>query len=116
MDAIRDYFAAVVGDLLGIAKGRGCLMVNSAVELAPFDDDVREQVGAHVDRLEQAFLVALREARNAGQIAKGARVKGLARFLASASQGLMVTGKAVPDRKRLEDIVSSTMAVLQSQD
>lgn len=112
VEAIRTYFNAVVDDLMGAAKGRGCLVVNSAIELASVDEEVQNQVSLHLARLEQAFVFALNEGQKKGEIGSELSVESLSRFLTSASQGLMVTGKAIPDRKMLSDIVASTLALL----
>lgn len=109
---IREYFEAVAGDLAGSRERKGCLMVNSAMELAAHDRDVSRQVGAHLGQLEKAFAKALARAVERGEIAAAADVGRLASFLVTASQGLMVVGKANPDRRRLRDTVEATLGAL----
>jgi len=106
---IREYFTAVANDFSGLGRDRGCLMVNSAIELAVHDPEVSESVTDHLARLEAAFAGALRRAHERGEIPKSSNVPALARFLMSTAQGLMVVGKANPDPDLLKDIVDSAL-------
>ncbi len=109
--AIREYFEAVVSDLLGRQGKHGCLMVNTATELAAHDAKAAGIVGRHFERLERAFEHTLRSAARRGEYG-GARIKATARYLASSAQGLMVVGKARRDRRVLKDIVERTLTSL----
>src|SRR2546423_8440138 len=65
---LRAYFDGLVGDLL-TAEGRmGCLMVNSAVELAAQDAEVREAASGHMARLKRNAKRALQNAKRRGEI------------------------------------------------
>lgn len=110
---IRAYFEAVLDDLTGPARGKGCLMVNSAVELAPHDPAVAGEVAEHLEGLERAFAHALSGAADAGNVADVDDIPALARFLTGAAQGLMVVGKAHPDRDRLRDIVAASLRAVR---
>jgi len=109
---IREYFTTVADDFSGLGRGRGCLMVNSAIELAVHDPEVAESVTDHLARLEAAFAGALRRAVERGEIPESSNVPALARFLMSTAQGLMVVGKANPNPHLLADIVDSTLKAL----
>lgn len=109
---IREYFTAVADDLNGPGHELGCLMVNSAVELAVDDPEVAASVAGHLERLEVAFAKALGRAVERGEVPESSDVPALARFLMSTAQGLMVVGKAKPDSRLLADIVDSTLKSL----
>lgn len=106
---IREYFATLACDLSGPDHYLGCLMVNSAVELAVDDPEVAETVTDHLARLETAFAGALGRAVERGEIPEPSDVPALARFLMGAAQGLMVVGKANPDPRLLGDIVDGAL-------
>lgn len=110
--AIRGFFEEAVDHALGEGRQLGCLLTNSAVELAPHDPELAAPCLAGIARTEQAFLAALERARTAGEIAPERDLPALARFLTSSLQGLRVTARAMPDRQRLEDIVQATLSVL----
>lgn len=110
---VREYLETVARDLLGVARNRGCLMVNSTVELAAHDPDVAVHAGRHLERLEKAFGNAIGRAVERGEMAPDTDVVALSRFLVAASQGLMVVGKARPDEASLRDAVESTLEALE---
>ncbi len=112
LSSIRQYFEAVAGDLQGPACGRGCLMVNSAIELAAVDSEVAEEVGRHLDRLRKGFAISLERAVELGELARSSRVRPLARYLTAVAQGLIVIGKATPDRQALREIYEPALSAL----
>ncbi|WP_412543221.1 TetR/AcrR family transcriptional regulator [Longispora sp. K20-0274] len=102
---VRAYFDGLVRDLTTEEGRQGCLLVNSAVELAATDPEVAAVVRGHHARLRDAFTRALRVAARRGVIGPAVDVAGAARLLVATSQGLMVVGKVDPDRAALEAIV-----------
>src|SRR5579859_5130455 len=105
--AVRAYFDGLVQDLLSAEGRQGCLLVNSAIELAATDDAVAAVVRGHHARLERCFTAALRTAIARGEISASVDPVGAARVLVATSQGLMVVGKANPDREVLAAIVDN---------
>src|SRR4029077_851974 len=99
-------------DLLSPEGRQGCLLVNTAIEKAAEDDEVAAVVRGHHARLERCFGRALRTARRRGEIPPSTNVAGMARLLVATSQGLMVVGKANPDREVLRAIVANAFATL----
>ena len=78
--------------LLGLMKtddGRvGCMMCNTAVELAPFDREAAAKVQAHMKALKDAFGAKLTEGRAAGELQKDKDVAALAEFFATTAYSL----------------------------
>jgi TetR/AcrR family transcriptional repressor of nem operon len=103
---IRAYFDGLVADLTTREGRAGCLMVNSAVELADADSDVARAVTAHMRRLERNATRAL---RNAGTPDPEARAK----LLVATAFGLMVVGKTGASREVLDTIVDAAFAGLR---
>jgi TetR/AcrR family transcriptional repressor of nem operon len=109
---VRAYFDGLVQDLLSPEGRQGCLLVNSAIELAAEDDEVAMVVRGHHARLERNFTAALRTARRRGEVPASVDPAGAARLLVATSQGLMVVGKANPDEEVLRAIVANAFAGL----
>jgi TetR/AcrR family transcriptional repressor of nem operon len=109
---LRAYFDGLVQDLLSPEGRQGCLLVNSAIELAAQDDAVAAVVRGHHARLEQCFAAALRTAIRRREITTPIDAQRVARLLVATSQGLMVVGKANPDAEVLRAIVESAFASL----
>ena len=111
---LRDYFDGLVGDLSRPDGRIGCLMVNSAIELAAVDSEVGEVVRAHMSRLERNAERALRNAKRRGEISVDVIPRVKATQLMATGMGRMVVGKTNPGRKTLETIVDAAFADLKS--
>jgi TetR/AcrR family transcriptional regulator, transcriptional repressor for nem operon len=110
---LRAYFDGLVQDL-STPEGRiGCLMVNSAVELAAEDSEVGELVRGHMSRLERNAERALRNAKRRGEIPASVNPRAKATQLMATGMGLMVVGKTDPGRKVLETIVNGAFADIE---
>ncbi|HEX2312440.1 MAG TPA: TetR family transcriptional regulator [Thermomonospora sp.] len=113
LPAVRGVFEAYVEECLADELRRGCLVVNTAIELAPRDPGLARRVVASWDALETALTSALIRARAQGEIAADADPRGLARMLLMLLQGLRVLGRADPDPVRLRGAVDQAMATLR---
>jgi TetR/AcrR family transcriptional repressor of nem operon len=111
--AIRRFFRLRVEGSLDRGRPLGCLLTNSAIELARRDRGATARVRASLARLEGAFLRALVRARKGGELEGRRDLRALARFLTSSAQGLSVMAKARPVRPVLEDVVAVVLAALE---
>ncbi len=109
--ALRRVFDGVVAESL--AEGHhGCLLANSALELAARDADIRCRVEASLRGGEDTIGRALARAQVTGELAADRDPRALARYLVNAMQGLRVTAKVTDDRGTLEDIARVTLSAL----
>jgi len=113
LDGVDEVFRRTVDGLVEFEPRRGCLMANTAVELAPHDAEVAEKVSRYVRRTEAAFEDALNRAREAGEIPSGRDPEALARFLVSNLHGLRVLARAGADRRTLEDAARVALGALR---
>lgn len=93
-------------------RRRGCLMTNSAVELAPHCRDTAKTVAEYYRRTEDAFFDALVRARAQGDLDSPTGDRSLARFITCTLQGLQVVSKVSTDRQAIDDIVGVLIAAL----
>ena len=113
VDGIEEVFRRSIEGLLGFEPRRGCLLANTAVELAPHDPEVAGRISRYVRRTEEAFTGALARAREAGEIPADGDPKVLARFLVSNLHGLRVLARAGADRRTLEDAAGVALQALR---
>lgn len=92
--SIRTAFDGYAEASTGWARGRGCLLCNTAVELDSLSAGVDERVAAYIQRLEDAFRNALSNARRQGELSAGADVDELASFLAMSIIGVAAAIRA----------------------
>ncbi|EKV31926.1 Transcriptional regulator, TetR family [Caenispirillum salinarum AK4] len=91
---------------------RGCMIGNTAVELAPHDETAAARVRGALAHIEEALFTLLAEARDTGEIDPGKDPRALARFLTAMVQGLRVLSKADADARALDDVVRQALSVL----
>jgi TetR/AcrR family transcriptional regulator, transcriptional repressor for nem operon len=113
LDSIEAVFRRSLDGLFQFQPPRGCLLANSAVELAPHDPEVAARVSGYVGRTEGAFRGALEKARDRGEIPSDSDPTALARFLVNTLHGLRVLARAGADRETLEDTVHVALGALR---
>jgi len=113
LETIRYVFERSVDNLVGFEPRRGCLLANTAVELAPHDPEVAERISRYVRRTEDAFEKALQRARRAGDVPEHKVPRALARFLVNNLHGLRVMARSGADRETLEDTVGLVLDALR---
>lgn len=98
----------------GCAEGRhkGCLMVNSGMELAPHDPETAAIAHQAFRRVEEMFAAALIRGIKDGTIPSNKNVRALARFLAGSIQGVQLMSRRGADQETLEDYTNTILAAL----
>lgn len=91
---------------------RGCMVVNTAVELGSRDDRAGRLVEASWSHLEAVLTTALLRARMQGEIGAGKDPAALARLLLIVFQGMRVAGRLPGGAVRLRDAAAQASAVL----
>lgn len=89
----------------------GCLVVNTAVELAGRDPEAARLVEASWNFLEASLTTALTRARAQGELAPDKDPRALARLLLVLFQGMRVLGRAPADDHRLRDATRQAAAL-----
>ena len=112
MQVIAAVLGRAVDRILEPNGRRGCFLNNCAVEIGPVDDKAAERLRAGFGVMEETFLRLVRRAQLEGAISPTRDALSLARYLTSTVNGIMVIGKAHPDRTVLDDIVRVAMASL----
>jgi TetR/AcrR family transcriptional repressor of nem operon len=111
---IHRVFEQIVDGLSCDTAQRGCLLVNTAVEVAPNDDEVAAFIHENARQGENAFYDALRRAQEAGEMRADIDPRATARFLLSTIRGMRVTGRITHDRSVFDDIAQTALATLRT--
>lgn len=109
---LRKLIASWV-DMASGEERRGCLVTNTAVELAPHDPVVAGTVKAVLSRVERTFHRTLKRAVDAGELREDTNTRALARFLTNSVQGVGVMSKASVSRATIKDITNVTLSLLE---
>jgi TetR/AcrR family transcriptional repressor of nem operon len=99
-DTIREAFTGYAAASDGWARGKGCLMCNTAVERGGLDPGSGRFVDGYLDRLDKAFLNALGNAQRSGELSADADIGELAAFFTTALIGVAasIRAEAPPDQ------------------
>ncbi|MDI3406312.1 TetR/AcrR family transcriptional regulator [Streptomyces cavernicola] len=107
---VRRFAAEAADDQLRLA---GCLVTNTAAELAPHDPAAARRVEVSWDRVETPLHAALVRAQAQGELPEGRDPLALARMLLVLLQGLRVVGKASQDPARVRDAAEQALLLLE---
>jgi TetR/AcrR family transcriptional repressor of nem operon len=95
-----------------VKRPRGCLITNSATELAGADAAMAARVRKSLQRLEDALCRLVERGQESGEFTNGQPARDLARYLVTVIQGLQVMTKVEPDRAVLKNVVRTALSVL----
>lgn len=109
---IATFFREMVDFSLGEGRLLGCLMTNSAIELAPHDRDTHFAVAANMRTMEATFRRVLTRAKSNGELSADKSPADLARFLTATANGLRVMAKVSPERVVLRSVVRIALQAL----
>ncbi len=110
--AIRRFFESLVKLTGTDAARKGCMVVNSAVELALHDEDARSRVAAVFSWIEETFRKTLVRAQENAELDERHDPRALARFFTWFMVGRNVLAKAGASRKSMQDAVEMALSVL----
>jgi TetR/AcrR family transcriptional repressor of nem operon len=111
-EAIRAFIAEIVERSLDDRERRGCLLVNSALEIAPHDAELGAEIAARLGEIEAFFRHAIAAAQTEGSVPPDRDPADLARLLLGVILGVRVLARANPQRDLLEGVVRPALTLL----
>lgn len=93
-------------------RRKGCLIANTAMELAPHEKVIGDRVACALGDVEDAFFTAFQRAKVNGELRRGQNPRALARYLTTMLQGVIVMYKAGTSTEALRDAVETGLSVL----
>lgn len=109
--AITGFLDEIVAASLADPQRRGCLMVNTALEVAPHDKAVGATIAARLAELEGFFRRCVAAGQADGSIGMG-DADDLARLLLATVMGLRVLARARPEAALLHGAARQALAAL----
>ncbi len=91
---------------------RGCFLNNCAVEVALHDPAAAKLIDGGFGIMEDTFFALVQRGQAEGEIGADKDPRALARYLTSSLNGIMVMGKANPDREALSDVARIALTAL----
>jgi TetR/AcrR family transcriptional repressor of nem operon len=114
--AVRAFLGEIVERSLDDRDRRGCLLVNSALEVAPHDPELGAELAARLGEIEAFFRRAVTAAQADGSVPPDRDPADLARLLLGVTLGVRVLARSNPQRELLEGTLRPALALLDWPD
>ncbi len=112
--AIRTFFDEIVERSVSDKQRRGCMLVNSALELAPYDPEFQKIVAEEMIFIEAFFRRCIEAGQKDGTISAIRPAAELAKLLLSVLLGIRVLARTRPQRPVLEDAATGVLELLKT--
>ncbi|MFS8974603.1 TetR/AcrR family transcriptional regulator [Cupriavidus necator] len=109
---ITAYFAESIERSLADPLHRGCLLVNTALEVTPDSPDLQQKVADAFMEIRDFFRRQFAAAQQAGEVDAGLLAEDASAQLLAVLLGMRVLARAAPQRELLEGAVRPTLALL----
>ncbi len=114
VEAIRAAFAGYASASKGWARGRGCLMCNTAVERGALDVASGRYAAAYLDRISRGFRHALGNAQRSGDIHPATDLDQLAAFFTTSLIGVAASIRAEAPAEQIRAACTVATSVLDT--
>jgi TetR/AcrR family transcriptional repressor of nem operon len=112
--AIVAFFNDVIARAVDDKERKGCLLINSAIELAPHDSELREIIVRYLDEITAFFHRNVKLAQARGEVPSSIDLEQFSVHLMGVLMGIRVLCKVNPDRKLLTAVACSALDLLQN--
>jgi TetR/AcrR family transcriptional repressor of nem operon len=111
-EAIRAFLAEIIDRSVKDPDRRGCLLVNSALDVAPHDARIGRVVAGYLDEIRAFFRRNIVAARAAGQVPRQLDADEAASHLLGVVLGIRVLARTRARRRLLEAVAQPALALL----
>ena len=111
-EAIRTFLAEIIERSVKDPDCKGCLLVNSALDVAPHDAAIGKAVAGYLDEIRDFFRRNIEAARRAGTVPKSIDAEVVSGHLLGVLMGIRALTRVKPDRKLLESVARPALALL----
>ena len=114
-EAIIAFFNEIIERSLGDSQRKGCMLVNSALEMAPHDREFQRVIADVLVQVEGFFRRCAAAGQRDATIGTSQSAEDLARLLLTALLGIRVLARTRPERELLEGSLRPVFALLDNQ-
>ncbi|CAB3749229.1 TetR family transcriptional regulator [Burkholderia sp. MSh2] len=111
-EIIKGFFREIIDRSVDDEDRKGCLLVNSALEVAPHDPEFRTMIAGVLDRVQAFFRNQIAAGQLSGDIPADRSADDLANLLLGVHLGIRVLARTRPERALLEGLARPALALL----
>ena len=111
-EAIEAFLAEIIDRSVGDPDRKGCLLVNSALDVAPHDAAIGKVVAGYLDEIRGFFRRNIESARKAGQVPRQLDPEAVSGHLLGVLLGIRVLARTGAKRQLLESVAQPALDLL----
>lgn len=111
-EAIEAFLGEIIDRSVTDPDRRGCLLVNSALDVAPHDVAIGKVVGGYLDEIRGFFRRNIEAARKAGQVPRRIDAEAVSGHLLGVLLGIRVLARTGAKRRMLESVAQPALDLL----
>lgn len=111
--AIAAFLAEIIDRSVRDPDCKGCMLVNSALDVAPHDAEIGKLVGRYLGEIRAFFKRSLEAARRAGQVPRRLDAEVVSGHLLGVLLGIRVLARTGAKRKLLEVVARPALDLLE---
>ena len=113
-DAVSAFFEEIINRSISDPRRKGCMLVNSALELAPHDPEFQQTIAGVLVEIESFFLRCLTSGQRAGTISTAQTAEDLSRLLLGIHLAIRVMARVRPERQLMEGLLRPVFSLFDS--
>jgi len=113
-EALSAFFGEIIERSLSDKQRKGCMLVNSALEVAPHDSMFQRVIADVLIQVEAFFFRCVTAGQKSGTITTSQPANDLARLLLGVLLGIRVLARSRPERELLEGLARPVFALLDN--
>ncbi len=114
-DFLRLFFQCYHTDKFARIPGKGCLLVNTVVELPNSEPALVSRATGYLKLAEQSLTIYFKNAQKNGLLGDQHNPKALAQFYMNTKKGLMVSLRHGTSLKELTDVIETALQLMSSE-
>jgi hypothetical protein len=113
---VRNTFVERLDHMFQCEEKSGCLVVFTAMEMAPRDSEIEDVLRKLLLRMSKTYAVGLAHARDKGEVREDLDLQQAGHFLTGAFFGMSVMARCGFSRQSLDAYVATTIAAVAEAD
>jgi len=114
-EAILAFLAEIIDRSVTDPDRKGCLLVNSALDVAPHDAEIGKAVGDYLGEIRAFFRRNIAAAHTVGQVPKRIDAESVSAHLLGVVLGIRVLARTGAKRKLLEGVAQPALDLLNGK-
>ncbi len=112
IEAFETLFDALVQQAMADTEKKGCLLVNTALNMTHHNEAVQELVSQGMDEFASFFERLIKRGQSAGQIPESVQPKATARALLTLVVGIRVMSRGVLNKRSLKQVSQQAKSLI----